>query len=413
MKTRFQFLALILFTVFNIQAIQASKIKLGDQIIIDQPVEENLYLAGKDITIKTKLSKDVIGAGGTILILDSIAQDLLCAGGDINISGVVGGDVRVFGGKIKIFNHIYGDLVIAGGDALIYEDVIVFGDLLVAGGTVNFKGIVKGKSNLNGGDISFSGVAEGPIEVDGSKFEAMGNFNSAAIIGVNKLVLDPGAKFSGAVRYYQKDGEIDFGPTLLEGASAEFDPTLKPKFSIATPNNYKGVRLYFLIFKVLSASLLIVIAVSLFNRFFTDASENVKGRAINNLAVGFLYFFAVPFLILLTCVTVIGIPIGLLIAALFGISVALAHIVTSVLSIYVLEDYIHQTWSKWEIIFMSIGVFFLLKLIAYIPFAGAIINAIMVMIAFGTIIYAIRQNIHKGRNNDLDHSPELTSMESY
>lgn len=413
MKTWFQFLTLILFLIFNIQSTHASKIKLGDQIIIDQSTEENLYLAGDHITIKTKLTRDVIGAGRTILILDSVDQDLLLAGGDLTISGVVGGDVRVFGGKIKIYNHIYGDLVIAGGDAIIHEDVVVFGDLLVAGGTVNFKGVVKGKSNLNGGEISFSGVAEGPLEVNSSKFNALGSFNSNATMAVKYLELGPSAQFTGPVKYYQKDGEIDFGPTLLDGSTAEFDPTLKPKFNIASPSNYKGARIYLLIFKVLSTTLLILIAVSLFHRFFTETSENIKGRIINNLAVGFLYFFAVPFIIALAFITVIGIPIGLLITVIFGITIALAHTVTSVLSIYFLEDYLHQTWNKWEIIFASIGVYFLLKLIAFIPFAGTFINAMIVMIAFGSIIFTIRQNVHHHSENHLDHSPQETPLETY
>ena len=410
-KNTLLFLSILLAT-FVVSGLFASKIQVGKEVIITKDTQENLYLAGGDVTVKSTISKDIFGAGGNIMIMDSVMQDILFAGGDIKIDGVVSGDIRVFGGKITINNHILGDLVIAGGTADIGKNAVIYGDLIVAGGTVTFHGTIKGKSTLSGGKIAFHGTAEGPLEVKSSEVGAHGTFLSTTSFSTNEFVLGPAAQFSGDVKYYNKSGEIDFGSALLGGATAELDPDLKPEFAQFGAEDFKGAFWYILLFRVLSSALLILIAVWTLGNFFEDVSMDIRGNILNDLGLGLLYFVLIPIITILAFITVIGIPIGMIFTTGYGLSIMLAHVITSVLAVYFLEEYTYQNWRNGQIMVRSIGVYLVMKLISFIPVIGNVFNALIVMVAFGAIIYTIKKNI-KSRNSqvsDRDTHREYTEI---
>lgn len=59
------------------------RIEYGSNVTINQPVYDDLYIAGGNITINAPVYGDLIIAGGTIIINDSVKNDILLVGGTV------------------------------------------------------------------------------------------------------------------------------------------------------------------------------------------------------------------------------------------------------------------------------------------------------------------------------------------
>ncbi|MBU7025289.1 MAG: hypothetical protein HXS40_14100, partial [Theionarchaea archaeon] len=54
-----------------------------DQVVIDTPINDDLFVTGGTIAINARIDGDVIAAGGTIEINAPITGDLLAVGGQV------------------------------------------------------------------------------------------------------------------------------------------------------------------------------------------------------------------------------------------------------------------------------------------------------------------------------------------
>ena len=78
----------IIFSLFiGIQSSWAAITNAGDQVTIDNPLDEDLYLAGDIIRISAIIKGDILAAGSEVYISDSVYGDAILAGGEIYISG--------------------------------------------------------------------------------------------------------------------------------------------------------------------------------------------------------------------------------------------------------------------------------------------------------------------------------------
>ncbi|KAF5432352.1 hypothetical protein C5S35_17285 [Candidatus Methanophagaceae archaeon] len=78
--------------------VQALKILSGDQVSIDSPIDDDVFVAGGTVNINAPVASAVM------------------AGGNVNINAPVSGDVFVAGGKIAVKSDVDGKIVAAGGD---------------------------------------------------------------------------------------------------------------------------------------------------------------------------------------------------------------------------------------------------------------------------------------------------------
>ena len=76
MKTIFLAFSLIMMMVPNWTV---GQFRTGDNLVIDEAVDHDLYVAGGTVTINAPIRGDLIVAGGTITVNDSVAQDVLVA----------------------------------------------------------------------------------------------------------------------------------------------------------------------------------------------------------------------------------------------------------------------------------------------------------------------------------------------
>lgn len=373
------------------QIAQASQFKSGDKLSINQSIEGNLYAAAGKVLVEAKIDGDLLAASGEINIRDSIAEDAFLAAGNVLVDAVINGDARVLCGTFKLYQNIGGDLIITGGDIEIAESVTVAGDLIIAGGSVNVKGLIKGNIKIYGGDVSFSGMAENEVILHSGTLDFDGSIQGPSYLVARQLKLGSNAKFFKDLEYFTPQGEIDFNPFLQNGAKASYNADLQHEEDFSTwQKEMEDAFWAILFFRFLAGVLLIVLLIVFFNNFFDKAINSLNHNHFNNLGIGALFVLAMPVVIGLAAITIIGIPVSIILGLLYGLTLALSHVLIAILAAHELQNRWKKDWSTGRLILVAVGVFFLLKILTSIPLLGWLIAVIASLMAFGTIIQYFR-----------------------
>lgn len=380
----FTFLLLSVFT-----RLQASNIRAAGEVHIDEPVNGNLYTAGGEVHQNALINGDFICAGGEIHINERIAKDAILTGAEIKIRGVIGEDLRLAGGEALVEADVMGDLVVTGGEVTVEEGVTIHGDVYIAGGKVEIAGTVLGEVKMIGGEMDFIGTAAGNFSAKGGDLHIDGVVKGRATLAAHHLRLGSNARFHSDVHYWQKDGKINFQPYVESGVTVIYDTNLK--FADFDKRSFGFSILGFTIYRLLAASLIIVLMVFSFDRFFTRHSGAIQQNILHSLSYGTIYLVCLPIAIGLVCLTVIGIPLGMMAAGVYAVTLIGANALTAVVGAYELEKYTNKDWGRGTMIGISIGIFVLLKLIGFLWFPGKMALFVATAIAFGTVILWIRK----------------------
>ena len=174
---------------------------------------------------------------------------------------------------------------------------------------------------------------------------------------------------------------------MLSGAVSTYNPELRITGSDINWR-YLGIGLVaFWIYRLLTAALIIGLLIWMFHRFFYRNGPEANRHYASHMGYGFLYLIGLPVLIVFAFVTIIGIPIGLILITMYGLTIALGHILASLLIAYGLNTYYDKNWNRRTLFLVAISSYLALKLIAIIPLLGFFISLIVVTTAFGTLLY--------------------------
>lgn len=395
MKTKV-ILSIFLALSFAFQA-YALRIESGSDIRITTPVQEDIYVFGGTINIDAPVFGDIWCAGGTVMVNDTVHGDLVMAGGNIYVRGAVLDDVRAAGGTMTISGAIAGDLLIAGGTVTVEPNANIGGDMVMSGGTVTLGSTVMGKLKAAAGVLNFNGSVGKDLEFNGGEIHLNGSVVGPAVIAASKITLGGNAVLHGNVRYWTDRGEFDFGSALQNGAAAAFDPSLRKQFE-RPDSKWLGFATFFGVLWYLIASFILLwLGQWLFSNTFQKASRTAFLESIHSLGYGFLYFAAVPVAIVLLFITVVGIPVGLIALFFYILFLVLANIITVLVAAHWINGRKNYQWKPIQLVAVSLGLLVLLHIVGSIPFVGWVIQAVLVMMAFGAIldntgIFRRRQN---------------------
>ena len=385
-------LPFLLMSSINMAA-QKTFIKTGDNIRISEPVTGNTYLAAGEAFIDSALAGDLIGAVGSIHILAGIRKDLLLAGGKVNLDAEAGEDVRIIGGNIVIRKPIKGDLLIAGGEVLITDEAIIGGDVILAGGNVTVNGTVTGDLYVAGGEVQLGGKVLGNLSTHSGRLSLMGSVDGSSKIVAQDIAIGGEANFGQEVRYWTRDGKIEFGSSLDSNVTATYDNNLRPGY--ANVDWEKGVKTGFKVFmvlRILSGILLIGLLISIFGRFFTARAGLARKYAGRSFARGLTLLLALPILSGFAFVTVIGIPLGIIGFSAFTVFAFSAGAITAIVLAYEWARMKNWPMTGGKIFLLSLGIFILLRLISFLPILGWGINFVLAAIALGHVFRQYAQN---------------------
>ncbi len=263
-------------------------------------------------------SRNVYSSGTQVRPAGPVPGDYSAMGGRVVVDQPVGGDVTVAGGAIDIRAPVGDDVRAAGGDVNI--DSTVGGELFVTAGSITLaRSAVAGRGvRLYGSDITVAGRVEGDLQATAQKITITGQVRGDVRLDADEIELGPGARIDGALRYTsssalkQAAGAVVAGGITREAAATPpSSPASQPEARRRTQSPAAGfswlsVAMSYLALLACGAAFLLLLPA-----FSTRVAQRARVSPWLALALGFATVVALPVLVLLLFVTLIGIPIGI------------------------------------------------------------------------------------------------------
>lgn len=355
-------------------------LKTGEDVSIKQtdPIEENVYTAGGNVFINSKIFGDLYTVGGNVLISEDISEDIVAVGGSVTFLGDSGGDVRVVGGNVLITGNVVGDLVVAGGSVTVSSGVVIGKDLIVAGGQVVVDGDVDGDVKMAGGVATINGHVKGEIiaKID------------------ERLRVGDGAVVDGGLVYRARTSEV----LSLSDSAVVTGETVFEERKFKGHDKKKGLFATFAGFITLKLIALIITALALvylFKDFSNSVVSSVRQNIFKNLGKGFIALIVAPVLIIILFITLFGIPIGMLAFLSYILLIFISGIYSGVVVGSWASSAIHKTDGltiTWKNIVVG---FVLLAILHFIPIFGWVVVMCIYLATVGSIMDAIHRKLFK------------------
>jgi cytoskeletal protein CcmA (bactofilin family) len=267
---------------------------------------DNYYAAGNHIEITTPMPRDVIVAGRQIDISQPVAGDVLAAGWRITLTGRADDDVRIAGAEVLVNAPVTGDLTVAGGDVRVGRDAHVSGRSWITGGTVRIEGILERELHIAGASVQLAGEIHQPVEVVADRLE----------ISPSARVLAP-LTYKGPAEALISEGAVVNGPITFDRIPAR---------EVRRARAFPVVSSLFFAIHVFLAGLLVVIFAP---RVEESIVATLRTRPGPSLLAGFVMLVTIPVAVVLLILSVLGLAIGLTLAAVYAVGLLAGVLVTA------------------------------------------------------------------------------------
>lgn len=326
----------------------------------------NVYMAGADVKIEAPVDGDLYAAAGRVVVAQPVRGDAVIAAGSVDLTGEVADDVRAAGGVVTLAGRVGGEALVAGGSIAFGQDAEIRGRVFLAGGDIAVAGTLRAGLKVYGRNIVILGAIDGPVELYGEHIEIAG---PARITGdlryssKHEIRIDPAARITGSVTRTSAAFEFPRPKIDIPGL-----PALRP----------------LLLLGLLAAGALLL---ALFPRFTASALQTLHASPLKSIGLGVAILFSLPPVILLLVITIIGIPIALLLAAIYGAALLIGYLLTAC---FVGERLLHalrpaESRFGWRLLALAAAL--LLLWLAYaIPLAGALIILIVLVAGLGAMV---------------------------
>lgn len=346
-------------------AIWGAELRMGEQpsVAQNERIQDDVYMTGGAVRSAGTVQGDLFAAGGSVLINGAVTGDVIAAGGSITILGTIGDDLRVGGGNIVINAPIAGDALIGGGQVQLSGDG-VGGDVLIGGGVVRIDAPIKGDVRIGGGDVVINAPVSGSVRFEGDKL----TLGSAAVIAGDLI--------------YRSSREVQ----LETGATVRGKTTYEPRENVrdgVKSTTILSLGLFGKFLAILMGALLIGL---IFRRYAHELIKNATTRPLMEIGRGFITIVVLPIASVIVCITLIGIPIGIL-----GIIAFIALLIFSCLTVPIILGSVVYKWiaktphyeTSWKTILIGAVLYSILGLI---PFIGWIVNGALILLALGATV---------------------------
>lgn len=286
---------------------------------LSSPTEDrNVYAGGGRVRPQGPVNGDFTAAGGRVIVDQPVAGDALLAGGSVDVRAPVGDDLRAVGGDLSIESTVGGELFASGANIAFTRSASVGRGAIFYGSSVAVDGRIDGNLRATGRKITIDG-------------EVRGNARLVA----EEIELGPKARIGGGLSYASKselkkaEGASIAGALTREPESAN---TRSPDTHWEWEASARGPSWVGRIMSFLALLAVAAIFLLLVPRFGAQAARRIQSSPWLALGVGFGTVVAVPVLAALLFVILLGIPLAIVLLALYP-ALMLAGFVVGVLCI--------------------------------------------------------------------------------
>lgn len=128
-------------------------------VTITEPVVDDLYTAGNEVTVEAAVEGDAMLAGRNVSIKADVTQDIYAAGEKLLLEGSVGDDLHAAGSEIVLQSNVVGDAFLAGDSVTVQPEAQIGHDAFLGGNTITIAGTVEGTVRAAGSTITIAETA--------------------------------------------------------------------------------------------------------------------------------------------------------------------------------------------------------------------------------------------------------------
>jgi len=348
--------------------------------VAERRIGGDLFIAGGSVTVSQPISGDLIATGGSIDVDAPITGDAVVAGGKLRVGVDVGGSVYAAAGQLTVNAKVGRNLRAAGGQAELGPKSEVVGNLSIAGGQVRLHGAVRGHVQAAGGRL----LVDGPVGGD-------------VLATTGQIELGPNARIAGKLRYRsgeqlkqdpaaQVAGGIEILLPAFGGGGDRQGPVDRHDRPRALASGFGWVWTIGLI--VLASVLLAALP-----RFYANVTQTLSERPGMSLLLGFVLLVCTPFAALFAFITLIGIPLGLLLSALYLALLPVAYVSAGIgLGGWVLQRLRPDSATRlgWRIA-AAAAALAVLAWVGWVPWLGWIIGFAALLAGLGALLMQTRR----------------------
>ena len=341
---------------------QGSTYKAGEfiQIAGSDSIQSQVLAAGQTIDMLGWLGNDFFAAAELLTIDGTVTDDAIVAGRRITVRGTVGDLLMGAGETILIDGVIDGDLFAAGREVRIVEGARIRGNAFIAAASVLFEGgTIDGVLRAAGEELQMNGAVDSRADLYGHEFTFGPDYMAAN--GTNITSDQP--------VYRENLGHIPENLNIVIN-----EPDILPV----------------ILFKAgfyISMLLTGLVLLRIFQQTAIDMQRFATERFWKNTGIGLLAFLLVPFSVLVLIFLVFTIPLSIILALLYGLSLLAGYLLVAmilgVMSIFYFRPDVGVSAYYWG---LALGMLYI-AILVNLPFIGWFLNAILLFFGLGSLVY--------------------------
>ncbi len=344
-------------------------------LLIEQPVNHDLYAAHPEVTVRTTIAGDLVAAGQRVVVDGEVTGDVIVAAQEIEIRRAVSDDVRASGQHVRIMAPVAGHIVAAGQSVTVDQAV---GDWAwLAGNIVKVQGDVGGDLRIFATTTDIDSEVDGNVEVTG-----------------DELRLGPSAIVRGDLRW-RSDNEAAINPgAQIDG---EFIEEPLPDYADDLDSGDGIIFTLGLIIAVMALFLL-------FSRPLRTSADRIAARPGISLVLGFVVLVSTPILALILLISGFGAWLGLAVLGVY-LGVLLIGVLTGLFAVSDLAlRKLRPKPSVWQALAAIIVTVVAVGLLSYVPYLGTIAVLLIWLLGVGSICWLSWVALHGSRDDRLQQS---------
>jgi cytoskeletal protein CcmA (bactofilin family) len=267
---------------------------------------------------------------------ETIKGDIFLFGERVRVEGTVDGDVFAFGHDVTVTGHVKGDVI--AGTHLLEINGQVDGNVRAAGNTLTIRGAVT-KNVLTFDEVvnvESSGKIGGSLTIFVENLDLEGTLGRDILIFGKHLTLSGkvggGVRMKGDTLSINSSAEVD-GPIRFEGnheaevaSGAKLASPVEFHKAERKPEYMEG---HYYLWRLIWTAAFILFGVVLFLLIPNFSAETIATaeRFGASIGLGVLIFFGVPIAAVIACITVVGMPLGILAVGFWLLMLCSAEIV--------------------------------------------------------------------------------------
>jgi hypothetical protein len=323
-------------------------------------VDGDLIAAGRNVNVQEKIEGDLTAAGTNIMVAEPVEGYVMAAGSKVNINGAVGNDLWAAGSQVSVNAPVADNARLAGSSVVLEPPATVGRDAYLAGARVEVLGRVERDLKVGAASFKLASEVGGSVQASASTVEVLPGAvvrGDLIVTGPNAPKITPGAQVLGRIVHHAEAGSRGWGwLSWLVWWMGMFLATL-----------------------ILGA-----VAIAFSRRWTGRVAEKLARHFGYSLLAGIIGLIVIPLVCLLLAVTVIGIPLALVLFALYCVALSLSGVFVSYLVGGWLLGRLRQTETS-PYARLATGAL-VVSFLASLPWIGWVVQILVLMIGFGALI---------------------------